>query len=120
MVDSIIFMTAGLLLDMCGTFMIVYPLTQKIPDLSLVLRLTNSIEEYVSGLRLNEYKIKKGEYPDYYISSYLLDNYKFTDDIQNEIEKEIKYNFGSIKWGLLFLLCGFFFILIASWIDHLN
>lgn len=97
-------MTAGLLLDICGTLLILKPFM------------------FVSkNMRLRDYALLSSifEIDDdwhYYIEE--LDK-KISDKTKNDREKSQRYA-NDVKWGFAFLAIGFFLILIASWITYIE
>ncbi len=119
MIESIIPMTAGLLLDICGGYLIVQNFIQMV---NRGTRTYHSILDHVN---------KDQKSPD-----------KIIDNITQIQDKRISFpnKIGSIsvsytvawnmfakentvktiRWGFAFLSVGFFLILIASWINYIE
>ena len=103
--DSIIPMTAGLLLDICGTLLILKPFMFVSKNMRL--------RDYPN--LFSDFEIV-GEDWFYYINE--LDG-KISEKNRDDRKKSQKYS-DDVKWGFVFLSIGFFLILIASWINYLN
>ena len=90
--ESIIPMTAGLLLDICGSFLIA--------------------KLFLSNIRNSRFFMdSKGRTVQMAMSNF--ENDYAENKRQNQAVVDAKY-------GFTFLACGFFLILIASWITYLN
>lgn len=139
--EPIIPMTAGLLLDICGSLLVIKPLWQffnlqfKIyDDDRIVVHLTDNVDLVTGpiswsptglGVKIpvkvkvmdnNKNKIKSLE-----IKVKTLEH--LVDDIITALEsqqKKFKFDANSAKSGFVLLGIGFFLILIASWINHLK
>ncbi len=94
MIESIIPMTAGLLLDICGAFLIVklFLDNPKTPPWYDVFTVHGTV------LRLPDIK---------------------QNDADGEKKRQEK-GISNAKFGFAFLICGFFLILIAGWINYFN
>lgn len=117
--ESIIPMTAGLLLDICGSYLIVQDFIQMV---NRGTRTYHSILDHVNKNQTSPDKIidnmeqlqnkmisfpnKIGSISVPYSSAWNMFSKKDTTN--------------TIKWGFTFLSSGFILILIASWIDYLK
>lgn len=104
MVESIIPMTAGLLLDICGTFLILRPYMD--------FNKGRSIEEYQGFSHLVKHAGQNNW-------AFFLDELagKLSRQITRNVDDRIRHA-EAVKWGFIFLSVGFFLILIASWVDY--
>jgi hypothetical protein len=103
--ELIIPMTAGLLLDICGTLLILKPF--------MFISKNMRLRDYPSITSVAE---EVGEDWFYYIEE--LDK-KISEKNRDDRKKNQKYA-DDVKWGFVFLAFGFFLILIASWINYIE
>ncbi len=99
-------MTAGLLLDICGIFLITKHLLFNLNylDSKIDLELCNMTNETYEN----------------YMRQY--DFYTFHTTMREEIDNDArkKHQRFDIRYGFVFASVGFFLILIASWINYLK